>query len=356
MAARQSVPVLGMQGSPYLQPGEWQFNFGYRYMKSDRHFTGVNEEPERQAEHSEVINEVHLMDFALTRQVTKRLSLSFSLPVQIATRSSPIRDANRDVVDRDTQRADGIGDMALTSKIWLLNPDENPEGNIGVGLGVKFPTGDTDIRHQTIIRQGNNYTYQERTVDQSITPGDGGFGAILNLETFKVIFEKYTLFAYGTYLFNPRSTNGTPTFRSGSGEEEMSVADQYLAKAGVATPIPFLSKYGFSFTIAGRIEGVPVRDLIGDSDGFRRPGYAISVEPGLVWLYKRHTLGLSAPIALYRDRQKSVPDEHASPERHGDAAFADYLILFSYSYAFGGSPEHQHDNRQNEPVVPDITL
>ncbi len=345
-----------MQGSPYLQPGEWQFNFGYRYMKSDRHFTGDNEEPGRQAENSEVINQVHLMDFAITRQITNRLSLSFGMPVQIATRSTPIRDPAGDVIDRDTQRANGIGDMALTSKIWLLSPAENPEGNIGLGLGVKFPTGDTDVRHQAIVRQGSTYTYQERTVDQSITPGDGGYGLILNLELFKVIFEKYTLFAFGTYLFNPENTNDTPTFRSGSGEEVMSVADQYLAKAGIATPIPFLSRYGLSFTIAGRIEGVPPRDLLGDSDGFRRPGYAISVEPGIVWLYKRHTFGLSAPIALYRDRQQSVPEEQATPERHGDAAFADYLILFSYSYAFGGSTECGHDDGQNAPVVPDLSL
>jgi hypothetical protein len=161
-----SAPVLGMHGGPYLQPGEWQLNYGYRYTKSDRHFIGDKEVPQRQEEGSEDINEIHLMDFGITRQVTKRLSLTFNLPVQIATRSTPIFDSSGDVIDRDTQRANGIGDMILGSKTWLFDPDENHGGNAGLGFGVKFPTGDTDVRHQAIVRQGGNYVYQERTVDQ----------------------------------------------------------------------------------------------------------------------------------------------------------------------------------------------
>ncbi len=336
MAARQGVPVLGTQGSPYLEAGTWQFNYGYRYQKSDRHFTGSHEDKEREREHSQVINKVHLMDFGLTYAFTKRVNGSVSLPVLFATRSSPVRNAQREVIDRDLQRAEGIGDMVIQGSGWILDPEEFLKGNIGLSLGVKLPTGQDDVRHKATVRTGNVFTREERTADQSIQPGDGSFGAILGMQGFYNFFEKFTGFAQGSYLLNPRATNGVPTFRTGSGEQEMSVTDAYLAKVGLARPIPFLEQYGLSLSLAARLEGVPVRDLIGSSKGFRRPGYAIAIEPGIAWSWKGHTLGVSAPVALYRNRQRSVPDDRAEPQRHGDAAFADYLILVSYSWAFGG--------------------
>ena len=77
------------------------------------------------------------------------------------------------------------------------------------------------------------------------------------------------------------------------------------------------------------MEGVPVEDLIGDSDGFRRPGYALSVEPGLSYTKGPHAFSLSAPVAVQRNRQRSVPDR-AVPGRIGDAAFADYIVMLGY--------------------------
>jgi hypothetical protein len=168
-------------------------------------------------------------------------------------------------------------------------------------------------------------------VDQSIQPGDGGYGAILELQAFKQIFERFTLFAQGTYLFNPQSKNGTDTFRRRASEAEMSIADQYLARWGVAAAIA--PEAGWSASVAGRIEGVPVRDLLGDSDGFRRPGYAISIEPGLLYTLGRHSFSFSVPIALYRNRLKSTSD--SEDDTHGDAAFADFVVLFGYSLRFG---------------------
>ncbi|MBI4604518.1 MAG: hypothetical protein HY721_21360 [Planctomycetes bacterium] len=349
------MPVIGTQGSPYLDAGSWQLHYGYRYQKSDRHFTGDHEDKDRQREHSEVVNELHLMDFGLTHAFTKRLTATASLPVQFVTRSTPVRDANRDIIDRDTQRADGIGDMVVQGSMWVLDPDVFLKGNLQISAGVKLPTGDDDVRHKATIRNGSTFTREERTVDQSITPGDGSFGAIVAAQAFYTILEELhglTLFAQGTYLFNPRGTNGVPTFRSRPEEAEMSVTDQYLAKAGVGTGIPLLDEYGFSCSVAGRIEGVPVHDAIGPDGGFRRPGYAVSVEPGIAWSFRGHTLGLSAPIAVYRNRQKSVPDKHAEPERHGDAAFADYLVLFSYSWVFAGPSKGKESATPPERPIP----
>ncbi len=86
---------------------------------------------------------------------------------------------------------------------------------------------------------------------------------------------------------------------------------------------------GFGVSLGGRIEGVPAEDLIGGSNGFRRPGYAISVEPGLSYGQGPQAFLLAVPIALQRNRLRSVPDR-LEANRQGDAAFADYLVLFSY--------------------------
>ncbi|GAB4370835.1 MAG: hypothetical protein OHK0021_13560 [Bryobacter sp.] len=60
----------------------------------------------------------------------------------------------------------------------------------------------------------------------------------------------------------------------------MSVTDQCLYRGGFTRSIPGIR--GLAASFGGRMEGISVRDAIGASNGFRRPGYAISVEPGLL--------------------------------------------------------------------------
>jgi hypothetical protein len=81
-----------------------------------------------------------------------------------------------------------------------------------------------------------------------------------------------------------------------------------------------------------RYEGVKVRDLIGGSLGFRRPGYALSVEPGMQFERGKTTWSLNIPVAVQRNRKRSVPD--LMQGKAGDAAFADYLILVGYARSF----------------------
>ena len=82
-----------------------------------------------------------------------------------------------------------------------------------------------------------------------------------------------------------------------------------------------------------RVEGVPVRDIIGGDTGFRRPGIAVSVEPAINMIVKgKNTVTLAIPVAIYRNRFQSVPDKARGA--HGDAAFADYLVLAGYSRRF----------------------
>ena len=110
----------------------------------------------------------------------------------------------------------------------------------------------------------------------------------------------------------------------------MSVTDQYLFRGGFSHAIPGVRHLSASF--GGRMEGIPVRAAFGSSNGFRRPGYIISIDPGIMYGFCRTTVSLNAPWAVERNRRRSVPD--IQDGRHGDAAFADYPLIAVLSHRF----------------------
>ncbi len=114
----------------------------------------------------------------------------------------------------------------------------------------------------------------------------------------------------------------------------MSATDQYLFRGGIVQiGVPKVKRLVFSAACTARREGVPVRDLLGDSDGFRRPGFILSFDPGLMLNYKRDTISVNGPWALYRDRPPSVP-EIQYKITNGDAFFSDYTVIASISHHF----------------------
>jgi len=142
-------------------------------------------------------------------------------------------------------------------------------------------------------------------------------------------------YAEGFYSITPKNTNGVPTNRSNPFEATISVADSYMSRAGVNFNV--LPLDGVSASLGLRIEGVPVHDLVGSSEGFRRPGYAMSIEPGLSAQFGSWSLNLFTPVAVYRNRLQSVSDKEQTAAtgvyQHGDAAFADFSIISSISKA-----------------------
>jgi hypothetical protein len=331
VAARQSVPVIGpqivsrgdqvggaSQKSSWLSPERWQISIGYRWQHSHRHFVGTEEQHERAERRTEVNNKIHVIDVAGTYEVTPRFSLSFSVPMLFAERFGQSTPEN-------ATHSRGVGDISVVGRMWLMRPPSEARQNVSFGLGVKFPTGRSNVTDIVQTAQGP----VRRNVDQSIQPGDGGYGMVLDFQAYKAI-KSTRLYASGVYLINPRRTNGVLTGRSRASEAVMSVADQYLYRAGAVFPFPKVRSLAWSMSIRG--EGVPSTDLIGKSDGFRRPGYAISVEPGLIFSRGRDSYSFSVPVAVRRNRTRSVPD--ILENRHGDAAFADYIILAGYSRRF----------------------
>ena len=337
MTARISSPSLG--AASYQEQGTWTAAVSHRWQYSDRHFVGDDEDEVRQLEGSEVINNVHIVDFSLSYAITKRANVTLSIPFSFATRRGRVEDertgaplnefGNPRIIQYYWTEANGLSDIKLLGTFWVLDPDHAKKGNVSIGLGVKFPTGEKDAEdeHLESIDDENPVVRVEtRPVDNSIQPGDGAWGIIADIYGFREIIPNLTGFAAGTYIFEPETDAGVQSTRG----RIWSTADSYLFRAGFG--YTFLPDYGLTFTLGARMEGTPSEDIFGSSEGRRRPGFAISIEPGIVFVKNGWFASFSAPVALYRNRERSVDD--VREDDHGDAAFADFMTLLSVGRSF----------------------
>lgn len=323
--------------------GHWQVSAGYRFFRSYKHFVGDQEQKQRVEQGTQVINIAHALDLGLTYLVNQRLSFSVNLPIQYYDRSSLYEHYGNSVAQNPDQKrfhtgSRGIGDLRISGNYWLVNPVKLPKANLAVGLGVKLPTGNyraTDSFHK-LTKEGQDYTVT-LPVDQSIQLGDGGVGVSLELQGYASLTKTLAAYGSGFYLFNPRETNGVVRNPAATSIDlvtgTFSVADQFAARVGLSQSLRFVP--GLALMLGGRVEGVPAIDAIGGSSGFRRPGYIVSVEPGLTYMKHQTSLALTVPIAVYRNRTKSFADRlDPTGQKHGDAAFADYLVSFNVSRWF----------------------
>jgi len=302
------------------KPHPWVVSIGYRFQPSSRHFVGTVEQKQREANGNQIQNTYHLFDVAVERQITRRFAATASLPILFAYR-------NQLYNPRGVYRVRSIGDMTLGGRTWLFRPPTESGGNISVGLSLKLPTGEYNATGTATNAQGQTI---KATADQSIQAGDGGVGFAIDTQAYRPMWFRTIAYFSGSYLFNPRDTNGVSTFRNRPTEMYMSVSDQYLVRGGIARAVPKIP--GLVVTFGGRMEGVPVRDLLGKSNGFRRPGYAISGDPGFLYSRWGYVFSCSVPWAIERNRRRSVSD--IANRLHGDAAFADYALTIGFSRRF----------------------
>ena len=200
---------------------------------------------------------------------------------------------------------------------------------------------DRQLERQNTVDALTGKGPQIQVVDYSIQPGSGGYGLQFSAQGFKSLPWASQIYVNGSYILAPQNTNNTlrTTTSTNPLTAYNSISDEYLVEAGVAHAIRQVR--GLTVTFGPRWEGVPAKDLIGESLGFRRPGYAVSLAPGFQYAYRKNLVTFQMGKAILRDRTRSVPDRMIGA--HGDAAFADYLWLGSYSYRFGGK-KHKHDS------------
>ncbi len=321
--------------------GQWQISTGYRYFRSFRHYKGDVEQHERLEQNTEVINLSHALDLGISYQPNARLSFAVNLPIQYNDRSSLYEHYGNSVTANPDQKrfhtySKGIGDMRISATYWMINPYRLPKFNFALGAGVKLPTGNPGVTgdFHKLDKEKRDYVIN-KPVDQSIQLGDGGVGYSLELQGYGQITKSLTAYFNGYYLFNPKETNNVLRSPEATTIDLVtgyfSVADQFAGRIGLSQS---LGK-GLSVMLGGRVEGVPSSDVFGGSKGFRRPGYIVSVEPGVAYMKGKFSAAVTVPYALYRNRIKSYSDKlDPLGVRHGDAAFADYSVSVNISRWF----------------------
>ena len=311
-------------------PTNWLINVNSRYLKIARSYAGpdrTNIPPE-----DERINETFITNFGLARLFENGWSLTIDVPLAANSRTTwQEHDPTNPNKVHHTVHSFGLGDIRITAYKWLWDPTVTHRANVQLGFGLKLPTG--DYKYQDYFHKAAGKIVAP--VNSTIQLGDGGTGFSTELNAFYTINKSFSLYASGFYLFNPRDQNGVSSIDGGgtpsdiqieTGDFVNSVPDAYTARAGAN----FTAK-NFVFWLGGRIEGQPTYDLIGQSNGTRRAGQIVSIEPGINYKVNKTLIYLFVPIPVERKTQQTVPDKMRS-EITGTysispGGFADYLIF-----------------------------
>lgn len=330
VAVRNMASPCGLAFDSTMQMGgQWQFSMNYRYFRSFRHFSGTEEHKNRVEAGTEVINKDNSLILGASYTHNNRWGFAAIIPLIYIDRSSLYEHKGNGSGERYHTQSKGLGDIRVSAYYSAI--PETEKGVLTFGLGVKAPTGNYNYKDHFHKQDGLVLS----PVDQSMQPGDGGWGISTEVNFNQRISSHFYGYLTGLYLINPRNTNGTLRSQNLTNDiplsNEMSVTDQFLLRAGAS-----FVRNNLQVGLGGRYEGIPVEDLIGDSDGFRRPGRILSIEPSVSYtIHHKHIFGLNLPFAVYRERTQSVIDkkrtEITGTYRHGDAAFADWLVSVFYA-------------------------
>ena len=283
---------MGGQGegqSGDLRAHEWQLGLDYRYLHADHFFIGSKSvTPPAGFFGQPLIINIHSFNVNVTYGLSDRVSLRVTVPISQGSNSRFYPDTARHVA-----HAGGIGDIGLIGSAWLWNPQSPRKGNISLGAGLKLPTGTHRAPDDFFLADGSVVQFP---VDQSIELGDGGWGIILQGQAFRRVGPRGFAYATASYLISPR--NQSDVTRSPAGQPNstvlVSVADVYTGRVGMFYNV--LPEHGVSASLGARIDGIPYHDLIGGSDGFRRPGYIIFVDPGATLSRGPNAITVNAPV------------------------------------------------------------
>lgn len=316
---RFTTPVnLGGQGEAYQRAGQWRLTGAYRRLLSNEWVIGSTVNNSRAPGGQSPVFSIHTflgdVAYAPNDRITLHLSVPFSAGSVAAKRA--------DGIVRE-QTAKGIGDMSVLGEFWLLSPRTHERGNVSVGLGVKAPTGNH--------RSGSQFWTATSAVnfpaDQTIQPSDGGWAILTQAQTFRQVASRLHVYAFGSYMISPKAQSDV-VFAPGS-TLHWSVPDVYSARVGAAWSV--LQDQGLSLSLGARVDGIPVRDLLGggDDNTVKRTSRVVFVDPGVTLGRGQDTFTISVPVRAHVNRIKSLYEVKTNGLNGG--GFAKYLVFVSYS-------------------------
>jgi hypothetical protein len=322
MPVRFTSPSLGGQRGSFFRAGEWQVGLAYRHLGADQWFVGTEVREEFAPFGRPLYLDIHSLDLSVAYGLTDRTSLALTLPFSYGSHSRFYADDARHEVS-----AFGLGDISLVGTAWLLQPSTHPGGNLAMSLGLKMPSGNNEVHDDFWLADGS---VARRPVDQSIQLGDGGWGLLLQVQGFRRVVDRANAYLFGSYLLSPREKTDVVSPYDGV---VLSVPDVYSARAGMGFAL--LPAHGLSFSLGARLDGIPLRDIIGGGDlGFRRPGYILYADPGLAIRRGSTELTINVPMRLQQDFRESLIDRQL--DRRGGGDLADMLVFVGLTYRLGG--------------------
>ncbi|MGH9437380.1 MAG: hypothetical protein ACRD22_05650 [Terriglobia bacterium] len=298
MCQRQNPSVFGGEGT-YLKKGEWESVAAFRHFRSTNHYQGTNQVPALKP--FGPINTQSLLNLDLTYGLTPRWNLSLDVPLEF--NRWPIKMAPPGSTVRSVwwqNGANGLGDVGVRVRYWLFST-EQARANVGLSFGVQAPTGDADVTA--------NLFGQQAPVDLTTQLGQHAWSYSPTVQAFWTIAPRgsaisWTPYITATYLINPQDTTGVQSLYGYLQHVNFpnSSTDQYLVEVGFSTNSPFS---WLSPQLSYVIDGVPSHDLIGRSDGFRRPATLNFIQPGFTVSLGRNNFTFGLPIATYINVENS---------------------------------------------------
>jgi hypothetical protein len=324
----------------YSQNGEkWMLDFTNRIFEAHTFLMGTQNITPPNSDDGIYLNE-YALNMQLSRAFENGWSVNFDLPVLANSVISRIEHPAGDGQHKTS--AFGIGDIRFTVYKWLFSNKWSNKGNIQLGLGIKFPTGNY---HSTDYFYDNPAKPTEGTiapVNVAIQLGDGGTGITTELNAFYLFNNTIGLYANFFYLISPVNVNGVSNQLPGYPEDPVAVATNSTVNS---VPDSYTLRAGANFTFnnwvatAGvRYEGAPAHDLIGRSDGLRRVGHIFSVEPGVQYKFPKSFIYTFVTIPVARATIQTVPDKEATQITGiytiTPGHFADYVFFIGYAFTF----------------------
>jgi hypothetical protein len=347
LGLRQLEYATPNNGLATIDTADWmhRFSFGvhYRWFDASQPYSGNLLQQNSIDDNVHEIFNQHAMNIAFSYQYNAQWGATLVAPLVYNQKSSVLEHSlvNGTFVARQRRVTEGIGlgDVFVMVHWSPVRADEFRRLSLTGSVGVKIPTG--DFRQTgTWYNVGPNRTSVIRPLDPIIQPGDGTWGYLADLHGSYRIMNWLGLYADGRYLATPAALNGTSTFRSTfseqyADEEQVSVSDQFMIRGGVSLMVPN-SPILFSFGV--RVDGTPVNDVFGTSEGFRRPGFATAFESNFIIRSGKINFYLSIPYVYYQVREQSNAEKMYTARtgqfRRGEASFSRFMLMTGISSSF----------------------
>jgi hypothetical protein len=320
---------------------KWMMDINNRYFQASTFLQGKKNITPKDLSNGITFHD-YTMNIGLTRILDNGWSIGIDMPV--AANSQVGKGLNASGV-LSTSHAFGVGDIRFTAYKWLLNTKASNKGNIQVGLGIKFPTGNYKAEDYAYTSTSDKSFKELVPVNPGIQLGDGGTGITTQINSFYIF--NHTISVYGNffYLISPNDQNAvpfwTPNLLPADVEKlyhattnyEISIPDNYTMRTGAN-----FSFNRFVATAGLRFEGSPAHDLVGQNDGHRSAGHIFSVEPGINYKFKNSFLYSFVTIPVDRRTIKTVPDKREEAitgvPTISPGHFANTLVFIGYAFTF----------------------